>query len=85
MTRIVERLRENAVWFRGEPDVIGPSVKLLVEEAADEIDRLRAALDAWMDAVRIDVTMEGPHHMGVSSTLGRKAWELSRAALGEKA
>jgi hypothetical protein len=55
----------------------------ICELAADEIERLRAALIAWMDAVRIDATMEGPVYMGISSTLGRKAWEQTRAALAQ--
>lgn len=46
-----------------------------------EVERKDAALRAWDDAVRVDVTMEGPFYMGVSSTLGRQAWELTRAAL----
>lgn len=45
------------------------------------VDELEGALEAWSDAVRIDVVMEGPQYMGVSSTLGRKAWEKTRAAL----
>jgi hypothetical protein len=52
--------------------------RLLAENA-----KLRAALIAWMDAVRIDATMEGPVYMGISSTLGRKAWEQTRAALAQ--
>jgi hypothetical protein len=46
----------------------------------EEYERLRAALELWHSAVRIDATMEGPRYMGVSSTLGRKAWEATRAA-----
>jgi hypothetical protein len=49
-----------------------------------ENTRLRAALEAWMDAVVIDVTMEGPRYMGVSSTLGRKAWENTLAVFTEE-
>lgn len=51
-------------------------------EAAAEIAKLRAALELWHLATKIDVTMEGPRYMGVSSILGRQAWERTRAALG---
>lgn len=40
-----------------------------------------AALWAWYEAVQVDVTMEGPVYRGVSSTLGRKAWEMTYPAL----
>lgn len=55
-----------------------------LDEAADEITRLRAALELWHHAVKIDVTMEGPQYMGVSSILGRQAWERTRAALQQE-
>lgn len=46
-----------------------------------EVERLRAALEAWDYAVRVNLTMEGPSYAGVSSGYGKKAWELTRAAL----
>ncbi len=46
-----------------------------------EVERLRAALEAWDAAVRIDVLMEGPRYMGIEPSRGRQAWELTRAAL----
>jgi hypothetical protein len=56
----------------------------LLIEAADEIERLRAALELWHLATKINVTMEGPQYMGVSFILGRQAWERTRAALEGK-
>jgi hypothetical protein len=61
---------------------------LLMLEAADEITRLTArvaklegALQAWDDAVKIDVVMEGPRYMGVDYRRGFIAWEKTLAAL----
>lgn len=48
---------------------------------AEENATLRAALEAWDYAVRVNLTMEGPSYAGVSSGYGKKAWELTRAAL----
>lgn len=96
MTDIVERLDEEIIASAFETGAISSgslSERLILErrDARDEIarlraevERLRAALEAWMDAVRIDVVMEGPQYMGVSSTLGRKAWELTCRILGEQ-
>ncbi len=53
-------------------------------EAADEIKRLRTALELWHLATKIDVTMEGPKYMGVSYMLGRQAWERTRDVLEGK-
>lgn len=53
-------------------------------EANAEISRLRAALELWHLAIKIDVTMEGPKYMGVSYMLGRQAWERTRAVLEGK-
>lgn len=50
-------------------------------EAAAENAKLRAALELWHLATKINVTMEGPQYMGVSFILGRQAWERTRAAL----
>ena len=53
-----------------------------------EVKRLRAALDLYREAVRIDVTMEGPKFMGSSVSALKRAWDAdrarARAALEEK-
>jgi hypothetical protein len=54
----------------------------LLRECEEEISKLRAALELWHLATKINVTMEGPQYMGVSFILGRQAWERTRAALG---
>ncbi len=73
MTDIVHRL---AQW--AENDMPAEDVALA---AKHEIERLRAALELWHLATKINVTMEGPQYMGVSFILGRQAWERTRAAL----
>jgi hypothetical protein len=78
-----ERLRTNAVKMLDEVDrEYNRKTNAMIERHAATVarltaenTRLRSALFAWMDAVVIDVTMEGPRYMGVSSTLGRKAWK----------
>jgi hypothetical protein len=57
----------------------------LIPALTARVRELEGALQAWDDAVRIDVVMEGPRYMGVSSTLGRIAWEKTRAALTQPA
>lgn len=76
MTDIVERLRNTEFAFEPPLKAID-----LMEEAADEIERLRAALKMWQEAVWVDAKMGGPVYMGVSSRLGRKAWEATLAAI----
>ena len=49
-----------------------------------EIERLRAALELYRDAVRIDATMEGPKFMGANSSALKRAWDADRAALEGK-
>jgi hypothetical protein len=63
-----------------------------LHKAANEIDRLEArvkelegALQAWEDAVRIDVVMEGPRYIGVDYRRGFIAWEKTLAALTQPA
>jgi hypothetical protein len=46
-------------------------------------ERLRAALDLYREAVRIDVTMEGPRFMGSNSSALKRAWDADCAALKE--
>ena len=58
----------------------GYEVTLRQSEA--ENTKLRAALELWHLATKINVTMEEPQYAGVSFILGRQAWERARAALG---
>lgn len=46
--------------------------------------RLRAALELYRDAVRIDATMEGPKFMGANSSALKRAWDADLAALEGK-
>ena len=81
MTDIVEGCA--AAWNRMAMDrELAEASKKLVAQST-EIARLRAALEAWNHAVRIDVLMEGPRYMGVSGAAGKRAWEMTRAALKE--
>ena len=50
---------------------------------AAENERLRAALELYRDAVRIDATMEGPKFMGANSSALKRAWDADLAALEE--
>jgi hypothetical protein len=49
-----------------------------------ENERLRAALELYREAVRIDATMEGPKFMGSNASALKRAWDADRAALEEK-
>lgn len=51
------------------------------QQACLEIERLRAVLDLYREAVRIDVTMEGPKFMGSNVSALKRAWDADRAAL----
>lgn len=51
-------------------------------QAADEIARLRAVLDLYRQAVRIDATMAGPKFMGSNASALKRAWDADLAALG---
>lgn len=44
-------------------------------------ERLRAALDAWACACRVDVTMDGPVFRGIERSAAAKAWNATLAAL----
>lgn len=78
---------ERAVSDTAELKALRATNKTLTQLLEDdealrvELERKDAALRAWDDAVRVDVTMEGPRYIGVSSTLGKQAWERTRAAL----
>lgn len=52
--------------------------KLLLEN-----ERLRSILELYRDAVRIDVTMEGPKFMGANSSALKRAWDADLATLGD--
>lgn len=54
-----------------------------IKEQAAEVEKLKAALEAWDQSVQADITMEGPVFITVSRNLGRKAWDMTRAALGD--
>jgi FtsZ-binding cell division protein ZapB len=55
----------------------------VVRQAAT-IERLRAALDLYREAVRIDATMEGPRFMGANSSALKRAWDADCAALAKE-
>ena len=57
--------------------------KLHVSELQDEIERLRTVLELYRDAVRINVTMEGPKFMGANSSALKRAWDADLATLGD--
>jgi hypothetical protein len=52
-----------------------------LEEYRRDVERLRAALDLYREAVRIDATMEGPRFMGANSSALKRAWDADCAAL----
>lgn len=54
------------------------------DRARAEVERLRAALEAWNDAVLVNVVMEGPRYAGTHWKRAEAAWEKARAALEEK-
>lgn len=75
MKDIVERLRALEAWIRKPTD---PTFRLntdLFDEAADEIERLRAALET------IDHGWEVPMEERGWRALARFMWETARAAL----
>ena len=76
----LQKLNERNAEYIGTID----RLRRRVAETDVEIERLRAALEAWNSAVRVDVLMEGPRYMGVSGTAGARAWELTRAALTQE-
>lgn len=55
-----------------------------IAELAAENERLRAALDLYREAVRIDATMESPKFMGSNASALKRAWDADRAALEGK-
>lgn len=94
---ILERLANT---FRAEPAALraiddaaaeierlrawNAEIALNAREFAAENERLRAALELYRDAVRIDATMEGPKFMGANSSALKRAWDADLAALDGK-
>ena len=72
----ITRLRERTEYW---PDNAERDAVIRHQKA--EIERLRAALELYRDAVRIDATMEGPRFMGANSSALKRAWDADRAAL----
>ena len=46
-----------------------------------EVERLRAALEMWMDAAKVHVMMDGPMFVSMMHRPAKLAWENARAAL----
>lgn len=71
--------------------VLSKEVRKLQEElkAADKtnmaltarVEELEGVLTRYREAVRIDVTMEGPKFMGSNASALKRAWDADRAAL----
>lgn len=49
-----------------------------------EIERLRAALEMWMDAAKVHVMMDGPMFVSMMHRPAKLAWENARAALTQE-
>lgn len=58
-------------------------MKAEMERLTAENERLRAVLELYRDAVRIDVTMEGPKFMGANSSALKRAWDADLASQGD--
>jgi len=83
---IVERLnfqQENGLLYLpdGWDYVSWADAAAEIARLRAENERLREALLAWEDAVKIDVTMEGPRFMGIEHIRGKRAWDLTAAIL----
>ena len=74
MSDIVERLRADARFIRGEPDCVGPRVTLLCESAADEITALRAENERLRAALR-DIATGQVTYLPFIQTVARAALE----------
>ena len=76
----VERLRAGGcARDQGTTQYCAEAAKLAAEN-----EKLRAALELYRDAVRIDATMEGPKFMGANSSALKRAWDADLAALEGK-
>jgi hypothetical protein len=80
LLREVEKLRADIAYA----DKHASKVEGLLWGTAKENEKLRTALDLYREAVRIDVTMEGPKFMGSSVSALKRAWDADRAAMEEK-
>jgi FtsZ-binding cell division protein ZapB len=83
----VQRLLVEGERLRLGRDACEDQFQARVREIGDllnENERLRAALDLYREAVRIDATMEGPKFMGSNASALKRAWEADLAALEEK-
>jgi hypothetical protein len=49
-----------------------------------ENEKLRAALELYREAVRIDATMEGPKFIGSNASALKRAWDADRAAITQE-
>lgn len=90
----IERLRaggcardQGTTQYCAEAAKMAVEITSLLNVLADERTenmRLRAALELYRDAVRIDATMEGPKFMGANSSALKRAWDADLAALEGK-
>jgi phage host-nuclease inhibitor protein Gam len=86
----VERLRAEAVGqytdgLHDGADAAADTWEKQIAALTARVAQLEGALQAWDDAVRIDVVMEGPRYMGVDYRRGFIAWEKTCAALTQPA
>ena len=84
---VTDRVGPTITTLKAEVDYLDGEVKKLLNLLADartESMKLRAALELYRDAVRIDATMEGPKFMGANSSALKRAWDADRAALEGK-
>ena len=80
----VERLQQDHEHARKSLEAETASLKKYRAHLEAEVERLRAALQAWDDAVVVNLVMEGPRFNGVRWNKAATAWELTRAALEGK-
>ena len=84
---VTDRVGPTITTLKAEVDYLGAEVNKLLNLLADERTenmKLRAALELYRDAVRIDATMEGPKFMGANSSALKRAWDADLAALEGK-
>lgn len=84
---VTDRVGPTITTLKAEVDYLGSEVNKLLNLLADartENMKLRAALELYRDAVRIDATMEGPKFMGANSSALKRAWDADLAALEGK-
>lgn len=76
ITRLTAENERLTEWNR--------EIAVNAREFAAEVTKLRAALDLYRDAVRIDATMEGPKFMGSNASALKRAWDADRAAITQE-